>query len=415
MPIIDAEFTKTEKEIDAEFEQTDSEMEAGFGTIFQLGVPGPQGEKGDKGLDALVCYTDFNGSFTSVALAYDQFNRTPVVGDLFLGYSSRGHYHVFEVTSCNNNTMVAAAECKYYAQLIGPKGPQGPQGPQGYKGEKGDAGENGLCALVITKPITLEYAVGDAFGILKGDFNRTPVAGDVFATLCGGGYYTVFNVFHVGENYANVECIARTWIKGDPGQKGDPGEKGDPGSDANVTKANVEAALGYTPVDRRTVAEMDESLTHLIELSDDFNGDIGALYHTTRALEERMDEVALAATSFEITGTFEENGDGTYAVTLEPYDWDEMMDAYHSGRLVMCHLNEDGARYLHFMPSEIYYEDGYAVFHCPGEFGNGYELQIGKIWCNLHSLVHLTTGSMDYIIANVIDALPVYDGEVVDV
>lgn len=187
------------------------------------------------------------------------------------------------------------------------------------------------------------------------------------------------------------------------------------GSDANVTRDNVEAALGYSPADSQTVAEMDESLTHLIELSDDFNGDIGALYNQTRVLEERMDEVALAATSFEITGTFEENGDGTYAVTLEPYDWDEMMDAYHSGRLVMCHLNEDGARYLHFMPSEIYYEDGYAVFHCPGEFGNGYELQIGKIWCNLHSLVHLTTGSMDYIIANVINALPVYDGEVVDV
>lgn len=39
--------------------------------------------------------------------------------------------------------------------------------------------------------------------------------------------------------------------KGDKGDKGDPGEqgpKGDPGSDANVTAANVEAALGYVPV-----------------------------------------------------------------------------------------------------------------------------------------------------------------------
>lgn len=45
--------------------------------------------------------------------------------------------------------------------------------------------------------------------------------------------------------------------KGDPGEKGDTGSqgpqgeqgpKGDPGSDANVTAANVEAALGYVPV-----------------------------------------------------------------------------------------------------------------------------------------------------------------------
>ena len=36
--------------------------------------------------------------------------------------------------------------------------------------------------------------------------------------------------------------------KGDPGAQGDKGDKGDPGSDANVTAANVEAALGYAPV-----------------------------------------------------------------------------------------------------------------------------------------------------------------------
>ena len=33
----------------------------------------------------------------------------------------------------------------------------------------------------------------------------------------------------------------------DVGLKGDKGDKGDPGSDANVTKANVITALGYTP------------------------------------------------------------------------------------------------------------------------------------------------------------------------
>lgn len=36
--------------------------------------------------------------------------------------------------------------------------------------------------------------------------------------------------------------------KGDKGDPGEQGPKGDPGSDANVTAANVEAALGYVPV-----------------------------------------------------------------------------------------------------------------------------------------------------------------------
>jgi hypothetical protein len=37
--------------------------------------------------------------------------------------------------------------------------------------------------------------------------------------------------------------------KGDPGPQGAQGPKGDPGSDAEVTAANVEAALGYKPAD----------------------------------------------------------------------------------------------------------------------------------------------------------------------
>lgn len=36
--------------------------------------------------------------------------------------------------------------------------------------------------------------------------------------------------------------------KGDKGDTGDTGPKGDPGSDASVTAANIEAALGYAPV-----------------------------------------------------------------------------------------------------------------------------------------------------------------------
>lgn len=64
--------------------------------------------------------------------------------------------------------------------------------------------------------------------------------------------------------------------KGDKGDKGDPGEKGEtgapgpqgeqgpkgePGSDANVTAANIETALGYVPVTPSALAAKQDTLT----------------------------------------------------------------------------------------------------------------------------------------------------------
>lgn len=52
--------------------------------------------------------------------------------------------------------------------------------------------------------------------------------------------------------------------KGDKGDTGDPGgqgPKGDPGSDANVTAANIETALGYVPVTPSDLATKQDALT----------------------------------------------------------------------------------------------------------------------------------------------------------
>lgn len=52
--------------------------------------------------------------------------------------------------------------------------------------------------------------------------------------------------------------------KGDKGDTGDPGgqgPKGDPGSDASVTAANIEAALGYVPVTPSALAAKQDALT----------------------------------------------------------------------------------------------------------------------------------------------------------
>ena len=48
---------------------------------------------------------------------------------------------------------------------------------------------------------------------------------------------------------------------GEPGAKGDRGPKGDPGSDASVTAANIEAALGYAPVTPSALAAKQDALT----------------------------------------------------------------------------------------------------------------------------------------------------------
>jgi hypothetical protein len=57
---------------------------------------------------------------------------------------------------------------------------------------------------------------------------------------------------HKHDNKSVLDLISATdgklqYNDSDIGLKGDKGDKGDPGSDANVTKANVIAALGYTP------------------------------------------------------------------------------------------------------------------------------------------------------------------------
>ena len=57
---------------------------------------------------------------------------------------------------------------------------------------------------------------------------------------------------HEHDNKSVLDLISATDGKlqyngSDVGLKGDKGDKGDPGSDANVTKANVITALGYTP------------------------------------------------------------------------------------------------------------------------------------------------------------------------
>lgn len=101
--------------------------------------------------------------------------------------------------------------------LQGPQGEQGPrglQGPKGDKGDKGDKGEQGLQGLpgVNGKSIEFHWS-GTSLGV----------------RIEGQSTYQYVN------------------LKGEKGDTGPPGKDGVDGSDANVTKANVINAIGYTP------------------------------------------------------------------------------------------------------------------------------------------------------------------------
>lgn len=99
---------------------------------------------------------------------------------------------------------------EWLASLVGPQGPQGPQGatgPQGPQGPKGDTGATGA-----TGP--------------KGETGATGPTGP----------------------------------KGDTGPTGPQGPQGPAGSDADVTAANITAALGYTPVSPTQLAAKQDAL-----------------------------------------------------------------------------------------------------------------------------------------------------------
>lgn len=100
----------------------------------------------------------------------------------------------------------------------GASGPQGPEGPQGETGPAGPQGSQGI----------------------QGEVGPQGPKGDTGATGPAGAAGPQGPAGPKGDK-------GDTGEKGEKGDKGDTGAKGDPGSDANVTKANVETALGYSP------------------------------------------------------------------------------------------------------------------------------------------------------------------------
>ena len=233
----------------------------------------------------------------------------------------------------------------------GEKGEKGDTGPQGIQGPKGDTGTTGPQGPKGDQGIQGEPGEKGE----KGDTGPQGIQGPKGDTGATGPQGP----------------------KGDQGIQGEPGEKGekgDPGSDATVTKANIVAALGYNP------ANSDEMWEHI------------------ESAEDRITYLENSVSPYSYEFYYWDNGDGTYGAD-GAHDYEAILEAYGNGyRVSVCTYNEDSL-YV-FNLSEICTDC--IVFTSP-EF----------------EVRHYADGRWQMtkrdIVADVIAALPIYNGEVVDV
>ena len=78
--------------------------------------------------------------------------------------------------------------------------------------------------------------------------------------------------------------------------KGDKGDTGEPGSDAEVTAANIEAALGYTPADEEELDEKQDVITDLAAIRS--GAGAGATALQPPPVKTVMDAVAVAGARY---------------------------------------------------------------------------------------------------------------------
>lgn len=135
------------------FNLTDGTTLPGPILYTQQGVVGEQGQQGATGLSNLVCKfapkesTDPNVYVTTAkSIGLDQFNRTPVAGDLFISlYEQTGTVIRTFLCQWTVISVSGTASCKIvnYTATKGADGEDGAAGAAGAKGDKGDKGDTG--------------------------------------------------------------------------------------------------------------------------------------------------------------------------------------------------------------------------------------------------------------------------------
>lgn len=257
------------------------------GVKGEKGDTGPQGEKGDTGLTGAKGDTGPQGLKGDTGAKGDtgskgekgekgeKGDKGDKGDDGFIGSDGKSAYEIALETgftgtkeewllSLKGNDGTMSFEELTPEQKLSLKGETGEQGIQGDKGEKGDKGDKGdtgnqgLQGLQGADGYTPKKGIdyfdgepgpkGD-----KGDIGLTgeqgiqgiqgPKGNDGYTPIKGVDYFDGID----GEQGPKGDT-GEKGDKGEQGNQGEKGDKGDAGSDANVTKDNVEIALGYTPL-----------------------------------------------------------------------------------------------------------------------------------------------------------------------
>ena len=175
------------------------------------GATGAKGDKGDtggtgatgKGVKSIV--EQYYKSTSATAMSGGSWSTT------YPGWENSKYIWTRSViTYTDNTTSTTTAVCV-----------TGSKGDTGATGAKGDTGATGNAALQVKRNWSGTYVtVGQTATAATGDFNRTPVAGDVFIALDGSSNTGTWLVTNVSGTTVSIKLLAYVNSKGDAGADG---------------------------------------------------------------------------------------------------------------------------------------------------------------------------------------------------
>lgn len=172
------------------------------------GATGAKGDKGDKG-DTGGTGATGKGVKSIVEQYYKSTSATTMSGGswstTYPGWENGKYIWTRSVITYTDNTSsTTTAACV-----------------TGTKGDKGDKGATGHAALQVKRNWSGTYiTVGQTTTAATGDFNRTPVAGDVFIALDGSSNTGTWLVTNVSGTTVSIKLLAYVNSKGDAGADG---------------------------------------------------------------------------------------------------------------------------------------------------------------------------------------------------
>ena len=139
-----------------DFIEEDSTLPSAYQWTKIKGDTGAKGDKGDQGVKALQPTRNWTGTFTTIGMVQGavigDFNRTPVVGDVFLNLDGSSNTGTWEVTAISGTNV----SIKLLA----------------YVKSKGADGKNGSSVTITSKSVTYQTSVSGVT-VPSGTWNKT--------------------------------------------------------------------------------------------------------------------------------------------------------------------------------------------------------------------------------------------------